>query len=567
MVREDQTKETGVLGEGGYDPILLQILWNRLIKIADEGHAALVRTSFSTAVSESNDCAVVITDAEGSSLAQNAGAPPSFVHVLPSLVRYLLGKWPASRWRPGDVVVTNDPWLATGHLPDITMVAPIFFRDRLVAFATSSAHTSDIGGSMWAADVADAWEEGLRLLPVKLRRRGRLNRDLLDLVAANVRQPELVLGDMHAQLAALEVVRRGLVELLDDLPAHDLPALAGAMLERAERAMRRAIAAIPDGDYRHEAELDGFEEPIRLKLKLTVAGSAVHLDFAGSSPQIDKGVNSVLNFTYAYAAYPLKCALDPATPQNEGAFRPITVAAPSGSILNPLFPAPVGARHLTGQVVSTLVLAALSAAIPDLAMAESGATPALRAVLSGTRRDDRRFVTVLFASGGVGATAGHDGLHCTPFPTNTGCASLEVLESLAPLRFHRRELLTDSGGAGERRGGCGQEIVVELTAPQPARLSTLAERLRNAAQGILGGGPGSPAALVLNGERPVPGKARSSLAPGDALTIRYAGGGGYGDPRRRDRALVAADLQNGLVSPESARREYGYEPESTEERR
>jgi N-methylhydantoinase B len=258
------------------------------------------------------------------------------------------------------------------------------------------------------------------------------------------------------------------------------------------------------------------------------------MDFAGSSPQVAKGINSPLRFTTAYATYPLKCALDPNTPQTEGAYRPITVSAPLGCVLNPVYPAPVGARHLTGQCVSNVVLAALSQAVPGLAVAESGSTPGIRVVFSGERKDRNRFTTILFASGGMGAGHGRDGLHCTPFPTNTGCASMEVMESTAPLLFRKREMLEDTCGAGEFRGGAGQEIVMETTSSAPCRLSTIADRIAHPARGILGGGAGSLAALALN-EATLDSKARAQIEPGQVLTVRYPGGGGYGDPQRRRR--------------------------------
>ena len=545
--------------ESALDPVVLQILWNRLIAIANEGHATLVRTAFSAAVSESNDCATVITDAFGNSLAQNTVSPPSYVSVLPKAVKHFLRHPPGGKLSPGDVLVTNDPWLGSGHLPDIIMAEPIFFGSKLVAFGTAAAHTADIGGLMWAADAGDVVEEGIRLPPLKLRRRGRLNSDVLDMLRANVRQPEQILGDVHAQLSALATIRAGVLEMVGDIDTHDLGALSGEILTRSEQAMRAAISRLPDGDVHHAVELDGHDEPTLLKLKMTVAGDRIHLDFAGSSPQARTAINSPLNFTYAYAAYPLKCALDPATPQTEGAYRPITVEAPDRCILNPADPAPVGARHLTGQCVSNLVLGALSKVMPEVALGEAGSTPGLRVVFSGRRDDGQRFTTILFASGGVGAGASQDGLDCTPFPSNTACASMEIMESTAPLRFHRREFAVDSGGAGRFRGGLGQEIEIELTAAERCRLSVLADRLDHPAAGVLGDAAGGRTALSLDGE-PLPPKARASMEPGQRIRIVYPGGGGYGAGTARDRAALARDIRDGLVSPGSARQDYGFEP-------
>jgi N-methylhydantoinase B len=547
-----------------FDPVRVQILWNRLIAIADEAHATLVRTAFSTAVSESNDCAVVITDAAGNSLAQNSLSPPSYVSVLPKVVKAFLNDPPGGPLRPGDVLMTNDPWIGSGHLPDIIMVEPIFCGDKLVAFGTAAAHTSDIGGLMWAADASDVLEEGIRLPPMKLCRNGRPSTQILDILAANVRQPEQILGDIHAQLAALNTVRNGVQELLNDSQSNSLEELSFEILTRSERAMRTAIRNLPDGSYEHAIRLDGFDEPTLLKLKMTISGDRINLDFAGSSKQVTKGINSPLNFTTAYALYPLKCVLDPTTPQTEGAYRAVTVEATPGSILNALYPAPVGARHLTGQCVSNLVLATLSRVIPQIAVGEAGSTPGLRVVFSGYRSDGQRFTTILFASGGIGARNGQDGLDCTPFPSNTACASMEVMESTAPIRFLRRELAAGSGGTGQYRGGLGQEIALELTTAESCRLSMLADRVVHPAEGILGGGPGGSTLLML-GDEPIAPKGRAVMMRGQVLTIVYPGGGGYGDPKKRDRALVAADVQNRLVSAKSAFEDYGSQEEKSAE--
>ena len=541
-----------------FDPVTLEILWSRLIAITDESAAALVRTSFSTIVRESNDYATVLMDASGDALAENTAGIPSFVGILPRTLKHMLAKIPLHDWRPGDCVITNDPWMATGHLPDITMTAPIFHRGRLVGFSGSIAHSPDIGGSLWSADCRELYEEGLRLLPMKFLREGEPNRDLFDLITSNVRVPEQVLGDLWAQVTAQQVLARRLSEFLDDAGMPDLLALSRELHDRAEHAMRKAIEAVPDGEYRATVVADGFDaDETRIECRVVVHGSTLLVDYAGTSRQIDRGLNSVMNYTYAYTVYPIKCALDPMTPRNEGSYRPVTITAPEGSILNPRFPAPCNARQLTGHLLAGAVYACLAQAIPDRIIAECGAAPSLRAVFSGVDAVGQRFSQILFASGGMGGNAHGDGLSTTAFPTNSGAGSIEAFESLAPVVIWKKEFRTDSGGAGLHRGGLGQEIVIEVRSPEAVRLSLLADRQKYPAQGLAGGLPGARVEIeTQSGERPHQ-KSRSMLRPGDRLILRFAGGGGFGDPHRRDRALVRDDVRNGLVSDTAARRDYG----------
>jgi N-methylhydantoinase B len=541
-----------------FDPVTLEILWSRLISIADESAAALVRTSFSTIVRESNDYACALLDAEGNSLAESTVSIPAFIGTLPRTLRHFLRRFPAETLEPGDAILTNDPWMATGHLHDFTLAAPVFYHGVLVAFAGNIAHTPDIGGSMWTADARELYEEGLRVMPVKLMKAGRLNEELAELIRANVRVPEQVMGDLHAQVAAAEVCGRKLVELLEEQEMDDLSALGTAIQDRAEIAMRRAIDAVPDGEYSYSVETDGFDFPLTIQARVTVQGSELEVDFEGSSAQIDRGLNSVYNYTYAYTTYPLKCILDPNTPKNGGSFRPITIKAPEGTILNPRYPAPVDARQLTGHYLTAAVFGALSQAIPDRVIADSGGPPT-RIVYAGTGFGGEKFSQIVFPWGGMGARRDQDGLSCTPFPSNSGCGSFEAMESISPLLFWQRLMIPDSGGPGRSRGGLGQDIVIELLSPEPARVNILSERLRHPPLGLLGGHPGHPAGLQLNESDPIPAKGRTIFKPGDVVRLRYAGGGGYGPPKERVRERVLHDLKNDLITPEAARTIYGLE--------
>ncbi|MBI4506954.1 MAG: hydantoinase B/oxoprolinase family protein [Chloroflexi bacterium] len=540
-----------------YDPITLEILWSRLIATADESAATLLRTSFSTIVRESNDYACVLMDANGDSLAENTGSIASFVRILSKTTKHLMGRFPPGILEPGDVLMTNDPWLATGHLPDITIAVPIFRGGRIVAWTANCAHSPDMGGSLWAADAREMFEEGLRIVPVKFLQAGKPNQTLIDIIKGNVRTPELTIGDMYAQVSAAEVCAQRLLELMDEQGIDDLGPLSHAIHTRAEQVMRRAIAEVQDGEYTYSIETDGYGgKPLKLCITITVRGDEIFVDYRGTSPQIDRGCNSVLNYTSAYTEYPIKCALTPHTPKNEGSNRPLHVSAPEGCVLNPRFPAAGSARQLAGHFLAGLVFGALAPAIPDKVIADSGGGPCLRTVYAGVGYHGQRFSAVLFASGGMGATPFKDGLSCVGFPANTGAGSYEALESVAPLIFWKAELLADSGGPGTYRGGLGQEVVVEVATEEPIVLSTMSDRWQHPAFGLFGGLHGSPSKVVLNDGQPVNPKGRMMLQPRDRLTLHFAGGGGYGPPVERDVELVERDLRDELISTRAAAEVY-----------
>lgn len=542
------------------DPIALEILWTRLIAIADEAATTLVRTSFSPIVRESNDFSCVLFDRAGNAIAENTIGIPSFNLTMSRTLAHLLRWRPVERWRPGDVACTNDPWLTSGHLPDLTVLAPVFRDGRLLAWTGSIAHQADIGGTIWSADTREVFEEGIRVPPMLLCREGELNEDLLELLRANLRLPGQVVGDVMAQVAAGETAARRLLELVDEEGLEDLDELSHEVCSRAERAMRRAVAAVPDGVYRGSLDLDGTgEEAVHLEATVTVRGEELDVDYAGTSPQVGRSLNVVLNYTEAYSCYPLKCALDPATPRNEGSYRCLTVKAPEGTILNPRRPAAVNARQLVGHCLSAVLYAALAPVLGDRVIAESGSAPTLRVVLSGPRDEQRRFTSIFFLNGGMGARPRLDGLSTTCFPSNVICGAMESIEATAPVRVWRKELAVDSGGPGRQRGGLGQELELELLAPAECTLSLFVEHAEHPPQGVLGGRPGAPSAVVWNGSSEgFPLKGRSRIRPGDRLWVRYPGGGGYGDPSARDREAVRADLEAGVVTEARARDEYGW---------
>lgn len=544
-----------------WDPIELELAWARLTSIVDESAAVLKRTSFSTVVRESNDFACALVAPDGTTLAENSTGVPSFAGVMGRVMRTALAKYPLEHWRDGDVVLHNDPWTNTGHLPDTTLIRPVLIDGEVVAFALNAAHKSDIGGRGATVEGRDVYEEGLRFPLVLLEQAGEPNTAVYDLIRANVRIPELFFGDLDAQLAALHNCEVRVRELMSARRLSRLDGLGRAIQARSEAAMRRRIAALPDGVYRYSMTGDGFAAPITIAVALTIDGSDITIDFTGTSDQVAAGINSVYNYSYAFACYTVKCVLDPITPKNEGSYAPITVTAPEGCVLNATFPAPVMVRSMTGHFVSSAVLGALAQVLPDHVIADSGSCPGLRATIAGTTSTGKRFNQLLFPNGGMGAGARRDGLSCTGFPTNAGGEAVEVTESIAPLVFWERQYLPDSGGPGRQRGGLGQRVVIEFLGDAPGTLLTRFDRVEHPALGLFGGAAGRPSALALNGAR-IPAKGRFALARGDWLTLEYAGGGGYGPAAERDRAAVAADVRAGLVSERAARETYGWDAAS-----
>jgi N-methylhydantoinase B len=510
-----------------FDPIELKILWNRLIAIVDEAAATLVRTSFSTVVRESNDFACVLLDPEGRLLVQNSASIPSFIGCLPVTIRHMLRRFPPDRLRPGDVLITNDPWLATGHLPDITVAVPLFRSGALIGFAASVAHSPDIGGRLRGPDSRQVYEEGLQLPIMKLYEGGRLNALLMEIIRQNVRVPDQVVGDLMAQVVSNELTSRRLGELLAEYDLENLTDLAEQINHQSEAAMRSAIESIPDGTYHGQVRPDGDEEPLLINMALTVSGDSIHVDYSGTSSQVDNALNTVLNYTFAYTAYPIKCLTSPGIPNNDGSFRPITVDAPEGSLLNPRYPAAVGGRALIGHFLSAAVFSALADVLPERVQAPSG-SPLWCLTMTG-EHDGEGYAGVYFLNGGQGASANQDGISCLSFPSNVSNTPIELMEQRTPIRVERKALREGSGGAGRHSGGKGQDLDVRLIADGPATVSFLADRLRHPADGILGGESGAKGAVTLDDE-PINPKRQIRIQPGSRLRLSTPGGGGYGEP-------------------------------------
>jgi N-methylhydantoinase B len=536
------------------DPIALGIMWDRLVSITDQILLSLVRTSFSSIVRESYDLSVVMFDRSCRTLAQANYSMPSFTGTAPETLKHMLRRFPAETLGPGDVVVTNDPWMGTGHVYDLNVMRPVFRDGTLAGFTMTITHLPDIGGRGYSAVSREIFDEGIVIPVRKLLTAGRLDDDLLELIRANVRVPDQVMGDIMANVAANEVGARMLDEFMDDYGLTDLDPVGDHIISRSEESMRRAIAAIPDGVYRNSLAFEGFDGPLKMAVMIKVDGELIDIDFAGTSESVPAGINVPFCYTRALTFYTIKCLTTPDIPNNEGSFGPIRVIAPPGCILNAQRPSATGARHITAHFINPLVFGALSSILPTQIQADSGMADVLN--FQGRHPDGTFVSTMFFSAGGYGALQGLDGHPATPSPANMMGTPVEVWEMLTGMKIERREILADSGGVGQYRGGVGQRIVLRNDTGQQMQVSCLGMRSQFPAIGFQGGGPGRLRTYRINGAEVHP-EGRHILEPGDVLEVEEAGGGGFGDPRRRDRDSVARDVTEGFVSRHSAVSDYG----------
>lgn len=534
-----------------FDAVSLEVLWRRLISIVDEASAALVRTSFSSVVRESHDFACVITTLDGELLAQATQSIPSFIGTLPRTVRFVAESIGADRISPDDVFITNDPWMGTGHLPDINIVKPIFRGGRLIAFAAAVSHVVDIGGRGSSVAMRDIFEEGLQIPPMKLLDAGQPNETLLALIAKNVRAPEAVLGDIWAQVASADLIERRLLSLLKEYELADIADLANAIMDRSETAMRGAIAKVAPGVYSAVVRPDGMKQQVEIRLQLTIGDGECRISFDGTSSELEGvSINSVYAYSAAYATYGLKSVFAPALANNGGALRPIRVDIPEGSVLNHRYPKSGMMRHLVAHHLSSAVVSALADALPDQVMAQSG-TPIWYFQQSGVDSRGKPYANMFFFNGGTGAMSSRDGANVLSWPSNISGTPIETIERIGPFVVEEKSLREDSGGAGEFRGGLGQEISFRVTETTPISVAFAVDHLTVPPEGLAGGGAGATGELLING-KPVDPHVVQVLGTGDLITIRTPGGGGYGAPSKRSAARAAADLRQGYVTRQPA---------------
>jgi N-methylhydantoinase B len=556
------------------DAVSLRIVWDRLIAICQDAGATMVRTAFSPVVREGNDYCCSLLDVRGRQLAEPSFTLPSFTGTLPFTVRAFLERYPIDRLRPGDALLTNDPWLGTGQLNDFNVATPIFDRrGRPMAIAACAAHTTDIGGVVSRGTTRDMHEEGVRIPISLLAREGELNRELLEIIESNVRTPDECLGDLLAMLAANRTMGERLTELVEDADIDDVGELADLIFERSETSMRRALTELPVGECQGEAALDGPDGDVHIRVRVEVGERGLEVDYSGSSPQSGAcSLNVPMHYTYAFTVYPVKLLVNPRLPTNDGALRPLRVTAPSGSIVNSRYPAAGYSRAYVGHMLHAALFSAFAAIAPDRVWAHSGSAPGGTDVLLGAHADGSPLVHMFFgASGGTGAMPEKDGEVCF-FPTNLRGTSIELTESVVPVLFERKELLADTAGPGRFRGGPGVRWTLRNIGSSPLVFSGQLGRLTHPAEGLLGGGRGSLNVLLVNEQPQARAWGRWTLRPGDRVTKVHAGGGGLRSPLLRDPERVAEDVREGLVSEPAAARDYGVivsagEPRGLSERR
>jgi 5-oxoprolinase (ATP-hydrolysing)/N-methylhydantoinase A len=536
------------------DPVSLEIMWARLVTVVEEMWHTIVRTAFSLIVSEAQDFATDLLDPSGESLAHSPRAMPVFNLTVPIAVKALLKKYPPETLRPGDVLVTNDPWLCAGHLFDIAVVTPVFRESTLVALTATVGHVGDIGGTKDSLRAREIYDEGFQIPPMYLYRAGQPNEDLFTLLGENVRKREEVLGDVHSFVAANQLGANRLLEFMDDYGMHDIRALSLVVQNRAEAAIRAAIRKLPDGVYHSEIWNNPLGVKLRYPLKVTVAGDEVELDFSGAPPQQPQGgLNCTFTYAAAHATYPMKCLLSPSVRSNAGCYRPFKLRLPEKSILNCDKPASVNMRTRTGWYMAPNIFRALAEAAPDQVQAATGLPHSIN--IYGRDADDVLYADHFFMGGGQGASSHSDGKSALLYPTSASNTSVELMETRAPVLVVEKSLVAGSGGAGRHRGGLGVRTRLRKLHDDglPTLFSIYPEGVGVTNEGLFGGRAGGPVrGVVLDAA----GEVVHDCGTGELVTltttdrmveVQLAGGAGYGDPAERAGAQMADDLADGYV--------------------
>jgi N-methylhydantoinase B len=537
--------------EASAGEIELQVMWSRLIAVVEEQAQVLLRTAFSPIVREAGDLSAGIFDLRGRMLAQAVTGTPGHVNSMAEAVRHFIDRFPLETMKPGDIYITNDPWMGTGHLNDFVLTTPCFHRGKLVGLFSCTSHLMDIGGLGMGADATDVFMEGLYIPHLKLAEEGRLNETLMAMIRANTRLPVDTEGDTYSLAACNDVGCRRLVEMMDEFGLTDLDMLADHICDRSEAAVMAEVAALPHGSWSYTMTVDGFEAPVVLSATTTVSEAGVHVDFSGTGPVSAKGINVPLAYTTAYTVFGLGCAIAPRVPNNAGSLKRLTVSAPEGCILNARKPAPVSVRHIVGQMLPDMVFGCLRQVIPDRVPAE-GTSCLWNINLRGPTQDangNHGFSMIITSNGGTGARPEKDGLSATAFPSGVKGTPVEIAESLTPTIFWQKELRPGSGGAGRQRGGHGQMIEIGSAIDEPFEILAAFDRIDHPPRGSDGGSDGAAGEIRLASGTVMRGKGLQTIPARDRLIINTPGGGGLGNPAERSPALVAQEIADGLADP------------------
>jgi len=538
-------------------------MWDRLIAIVEEQAQTLIRTAFSNTVREAGDLSAGVFDLSGRMVAQAVTGTPGHVNAMAASVSHFIAKYPLEQMEEGDVYITNDPWLATGHLHDFTVVTPAFRDGAIVALFASTCHVVDVGGLGFGPDGRQVFEEGIYLPIMPLAKRGKMNQTLLEIVRANVREPLLLEGDFFSLIACNETGVRRLLEMMVEFGLSEIDSLSDLILSRSRNAMLEDIRKLPFGVYRNSMRIDGYENEVDLVAQVTIGSDGIDVDFSGTSLISEYGINVPLPYTQAYASFGVRCLVGPTVPNNAGSLGPIRVTAPEGSILNAPSPCAVAARHAIGQMLPDVMLGCLDQVVPGLAPAE-GTSCLWNFVLYGGHgisgggfANATPFTVTMFHNGGTGARPSKDGLSATSYPSGVRNTPVEINESIAPVRVWRKEYRIDSGGAGKFRGGLGQVMEISNAEGAPFALSSMFDRVKHAPRGRAGGLSGACGTVGLKSGRILPAKGRTQIPANEHLVLEMPGGGGHGIPSSRETKHIEADLRDELITRAHAEQDYG----------
>jgi N-methylhydantoinase B len=542
-----------------------QVMWNRLIAVAEQQAEILIRTAFSTTVREAGDLSAGVFDLKGRMLAQAVTGTPGHVNSMMESVGHFLNKFPVETMREGDHYITNDPWLGTGHLHDLTVVTPAFRRGRIIGLLANTAHVIDVGGLGMGPEGRSVFEEGLYIPVVKCFEEGRRNETFFDFIRAGSRLPVELEGDVYSLCACNDAAAVRLGSTLDEFGQDSLDPLAEFIFESSLRATVAEIAKLPRGTYGAEIRSDGYEAPVTLRAAMIIGPDAIDVDYTGTSGLSSRGINVPPAYCRAYASFGIKVVVAPEVPNNWASLAPFRMHIPQGCILNAPRPYPVSVRHVVGQLLPDLMMGCLYQAVPERVAAEGSSClwnpplrggPSVSGPPSGNRRVLPDFEVITFNSGGTGARPTKDGLDGTAFPSGVRTMPVEATENVAPIVIWRKELRPDSAGAGRTRGGFGQIMEIAGKDDLDFACNAIFDRVAHPPKGRDGGGDGAPGRVALKSGATLRTKGLQIIPEGDRLMLCLPGGGGMGDPMERDPALVASDVRDGLVSIQAARNDY-----------
>ena len=527
-----------------------QVMWNRLLSVVEEQGQTLVRTAFSPIVRECGDISAGVFDLEGRMMAQAVTGTPGHVNSMAESVKHFINHFPLNTMNEGDIFITNDPWMGTGHLNDFVLTTPCFKDNKIVGLFSCTSHLTDIGGLGVGPDATDIHMEGLYIPMLKLADKGVMNKTLLKLIGQNTRQPVETEGDVYSLAACNDIGCKRLVEMMKEFKIDDLKKLSDFIYDKSLSAVENEIKKIPNGVYKNSMMIDGFEKDIKLEAKLKVSDNFISVDYTGTSDKSKFGINVPLSYTKAYTCFGLSCLVSAEIPNNAGSLKPFEIDAPIGSILNAPYPAAVCARHIIGQMLPDVVFGCLEKAIPEKVPAEGASclwNITFRGKTDRGANNNSLFAVTAVVNGGTGARPNKDGLSATAYPSGVRGTPVEINEAVAPLLFLKKEYNPGSGGKGEFNGGLGQVIEIKSAIDEDMDLLASFDRIKFPARGRSNGENGNAGQVSIKNKRKLNGKGTQVIKAGEILQIFTPGGGGLGDYSDRDKELIETDIENELI--------------------